>query len=162
MNSQEILDLLDKHNIIYQSYDHPAVFTSEEADKYAKNQDFAKCKNLFIKTRNGQQLFMIVLPTSKKLDWKKAVEQLHTSSLTMATEEDLADKLQITPGSVSPFNLLNDSTNTIPLVIDQDALVENDYVGVHPNDNTKTIRISWTDLTRILSSYGHLVEDRQL
>lgn len=55
MNSQEILQLLDDHDISYQVFSHPAVYTSEEADKYLKDKDFAKCKNLFIKSRNGKK-----------------------------------------------------------------------------------------------------------
>ena len=49
MHTQEILQLLDDHDINYQVFSHPAVYTTKEADKYLKNEDFAKCKTLFIK-----------------------------------------------------------------------------------------------------------------
>lgn len=101
-----------------------------------------------------------MLPENKKIDWKKAQKELFTSSLTMADEDELMEKLKVKRGLVSPFSLLNDETNTIPLVIDQEAMEENNFVGVHPNDNTKTISLQWIDLARILSSYGHLVEER--
>nr|WP_253926481.1 YbaK/EbsC family protein [Lactobacillus helveticus] len=91
---------------------------------------------------------------------EEGAERIITSSLTMADEDELMEKLKVKRGLVSPFSLLNDETNTIPLVIDQEAMEENNFVGVHPNDNTKTISLQWIDLARILSSYGHLVEER--
>lgn len=162
MNTQEILQLLDDHDISYQVFSHPAVYTSEEADKYLKDKDFAKCKNVFIKSRNGKNYYLLMLPENKKVDWKKAQSELLSPSLTFASEDELEEKLKVKSGTVSPFNLLNDSSNTIPLIVDQEAMEENNYVGVHPNDNTKTISLTWTDLARILSSYGHLFEERSL
>ncbi|MCT7712209.1 MAG: aminoacyl-tRNA deacylase, partial [Lactobacillus crispatus] len=44
MHTQEILQLLDDHDISYQVFSHPAVYTTKEADKYLKNEDFTKCK----------------------------------------------------------------------------------------------------------------------
>lgn len=160
MDSQELLKLLDEHEVTYQTFTHPAVSTCEEADKYLKDEDFAKCKNLFIKTQDDKNYFLVMLPENKKIDWQKAKKELSTSNLTMASETELMAKLKTTPGLVSPFSLLNDHTNTIPLVIDQTAMEENNFVGVHPNDNTQTISLQWIDLARILSSYGHLVEER--
>lgn len=161
MDSQELLSLLDKHDVTYQVFTHPAVSTSKEADQYLKDETFVKCKNLFIKTRDKKSYFLVMLPENKKIDWKKAQKELFTSSLTMADEDELMEKLKVKRGLVSPFSLLNDeTTNTIPLVIDQEAMEENNFVGVHPNDNTKTISLQWIDLARILSSYGHLVEER--
>lgn len=160
MDSQELLSLLDKHDVTYQAFTHPAFSTSKEADQYLKDETFVKCKNLFIKTRDKKSYFLVMLPENKKIDWKKAQKELFTSSLTMADEDELMEKLKVKRGLVSPFSLLNDETNTIPLVIDQEAMEENNFVGVHPNDNTKMISLQWIDLARILSSYGHLVEER--
>lgn len=162
MHTQEILQLLDDHDISYQVFSHPAVYTTKEADKYLKNEDFTKCKTLFIKSRNGKNYYLLILPENKKVDRKKAQSELLSPSLTFASEDELEEKLKVKSGTVSPFNLLNDSSNTIPLIVDQAAMEENNYVGVHPNDNTKTISLTWTDLARILSSYGHLFEERSL
>lgn len=48
MHTQEILQLLDDHDINYQVFSHPAVFTTKEVDKYLEDEDFAKCKNLLL------------------------------------------------------------------------------------------------------------------
>ena len=66
MHTQEILQLLDDHDINYQVFSHPAVFTTKEVDKYLEDEDFAKCKNLFIKSRNGKNYYLLMLPENKK------------------------------------------------------------------------------------------------
>lgn len=160
MNSQKILALLKDHQIKYQLYHHPAVYTSKQADQFLKDKDFARCKNLFLKTRNGQEFFLIILPENKKLDMKRARQELNSSALTFASEEELETKLGVKSGSVSPLNLLNDQTNTIHCVADQAAINENQYVGVHPNDNRQTVVLKWLDLSRFLGAYGHVFEER--
>nr|WP_253926482.1 YbaK/EbsC family protein [Lactobacillus helveticus] len=76
MDSQELLSLLDKHDVTYQAFTHPAVSTSKEADQYLKDETFVKCKNLFIKTRDKKSYFLVMLPENKKIDWKKAQKEL--------------------------------------------------------------------------------------
>lgn len=89
MHTQEILQLLDDHDISYQVFSHPAVYTTKEADKYLKNEDFTKCKTLFIKSRNGKNYYLLMLPENKKVDWKKAQSELLSPSLTLLQKMNL-------------------------------------------------------------------------
>lgn len=162
MDSKQVLSLLKQHHVDYQLYHHPAVFTSEQADQYLKDKDFARCKNLFLKTRNNKNYYLFMLPDKKRLDMKKAREQLNCGSLTFASENDLESKLGVKSGAVSPLNLLNDKSNQVHLVVDQAAVNENDKVGVHPNDNTMTVVLKWTELARFVGTYGNPFEERTL
>lgn len=65
-------------------------------------------------------------------------------------------------GAVSPLNLLNDKTNSVQLIVDQAAINENDKVGVHPNVNTMTVVLKWTELARFVGTYGNPFEERTL
>ncbi len=51
----------------------------------------------------------------------------------MATEDKLKEKLDLTPGSVSPFGLLNNKEKDVELIIQQ-KILDDDYIGVHPNE----------------------------
>lgn len=148
MDGQEILQLLDQRDIAYHVLSQP--------------NDVVKCQNIFIKTRDSKHYYLLMLSENKKIDLQKTKAELHSSSLTFTTESKLEEKLQVKSGAASPFSLLNDATNTIPLIVDQAAMEENNLVSVHLNDNTKTISLSWTDLARALSSTGHLFEERSL
>jgi Ala-tRNA(Pro) deacylase len=57
--------------------------------------------------------------------------------------------LGLTPGSVSPFGLINDSEKHVHLFIDE-KLKESDRLAFHPNINTATLVISFSDFIRFL------------
>ena len=45
--------------------------------------------------------------------------------------------MQLTPGAVTPFGILNDSEHRVYFYLDREFM--NDKIGVHPNDNTATV-----------------------
>lgn len=51
---------------------------------------------------------------------KKLQENLSTSRFSFARPEELAMKLGITSGAVSPFNLFNDKQHEVTFIIDAD------------------------------------------
>ena len=53
-------------------------------------------------------------------------------------------------GAVSPFGLLNDSRKEVRVVIDQD-LKNAEGVNFHPNVNTATVGLSFSDFQKFLS-----------
>ncbi|HEX9427787.1 MAG TPA: YbaK/EbsC family protein, partial [Candidatus Polarisedimenticolia bacterium] len=53
--------------------------------------------------------------------------------------------------SVSPFGLINDADGSVRVLIDQD-LKGADRLIFHPNINTASVVVSWTDLERFLST----------
>ena len=64
--------------------------------------------------------------------------------------------LGLTPGSVSPFGLLNDPGRQVRVFLDQD-LQGAERLTFHPNDNTATLAISGDDFERFLGHVGHAV-----
>ena len=63
--------------------------------------------------------------------------------------------LDITPGSVSVLGLMNDSENSVQLLIDSDVL-QSEYVGCHPCINTSSLRMKTKDLIeKILPAIHH-------
>jgi Ala-tRNA(Pro) deacylase len=57
--------------------------------------------------------------------------------------------LGLEPGAVSPFGLINDNQKEVRVVIDQD-LKNADRINFHPNVNTATIGIDFTDFEKFL------------
>lgn len=106
MNSEEILSMLDQHQIDYQVVNHPAVYTAEEADKYTADYHFARAKNLFL--HDNHHLYLVMMRDDQRLDMKQLRQQLESGRLSFAKEQQLTDVLGVTTGAVSPFNLLND------------------------------------------------------
>ena len=57
--------------------------------------------------------------------------------------------MRLTPGSVSPFGLINDEEKEVTVIIDR-KLRDSSYLSFHPNINTTTIEISFDDFEKYL------------
>ncbi|MEA3329946.1 MAG: YbaK/EbsC family protein [Nanoarchaeota archaeon] len=80
------------------------------------------------------------MPEDKPLDINQLGEKLG-DKLKFANEENLKEILNLTPGSVSPFGLINDKEHKSIIVIDKE-IWESDFVSFHPNVNTETLELS--------------------
>lgn len=61
--------------------------------------------------------------------------------------------LSLTPGSVTPLGLLNDSAHRVYFYLD--AALQPGKIGIHPNDNTATIWMQTQDLLRLILENGN-------
>ena len=62
--------------------------------------------------------------------------------------------LGLTPGSVSPFGLINDTSRSVQVIIDNE-LLKYGKVAFHPNINTATLAISIEDFKKFLDWTGN-------
>lgn len=154
MTPREIYQLLNDNKIAYQSVNHPAVFTTAEADQYVQGYSFARTKNLFLHTHNRQNYFLYVLPANSRFNEKAFRQVVGTSRLSFASPDEMKQILGVTPGMVSPFNLLNDQQHRVSLIIAQEVLKGERLIGVHPNTNTQTVILKTTDLLTLLKRAG--------
>ena len=81
--------------------------------------------------------------------------------LSFASPERMMKYLGLTPGSVSPFGLLNDAEHQVIVFLD-DHLLNADRLSFHPNDNRASLSISLTDFKRYLDFTGNHYEWRKL
>ena len=150
---QRLYDALNDLRISYYRFEHAPVFTMEDLDK-AGIGEAMHCKNLFTRNRKGDEHYLIVTGSSKRVDLKSLSDQIGCTPLSFASEERLFRYLGLKAGAVSPFGLLNDRNKSVKVLIDRD-LVGMNNLCVHPNVNTATIKISYNDLERFLSWSQH-------
>lgn len=157
MNQKEkVLEMLNTLGIEYQIMNHPAVFTIEEMDNLDITQHGDVCKNLFLRDAQGKRHFLVVLNKDKKADLKSIQMQLGCSKLSFASEERLFKYLQLTKGEVTPLGIVNDPDALVEVVLDKDLAGKN-KLGVHPNDNTATVWISFESLKKIIEQNGNTI-----
>ncbi len=65
--------------------------------------------------------------------------------------------LALTPGSVTPFGLINDLGRRARVVLDKDML-QSEWVNYHPLHNAASTTIRATDLVRFITSLGYAHE----
>ena len=154
INAHQIAVQLQAANIPFKTVNHPAVFTAEEADRYVQGESFIRTKNLFLTTNKHNHYYLLLIEEHKRLDTRCFRQQAHSPRITFASPEELMTKLDLTPGSVSPFGLLNNHDHDVTLFVDRDVAAAQ-TIGCHPNDNTKTTILATNDLLNFLSQAGY-------
>lgn len=148
----DLYETLNKLNIDYIEINHEPVFTVLEAKKIKEKINGFGIKNLFLKNNKGKY-FLVLLPEDKRANIKEVSALVNSGHLSFASPIELQNILGLTAGSVSPLGIINDKKNIVFVVIDKD--LKDKKILVHPNINTKTIAIEFTDLIKLLDYENH-------
>lgn len=151
---KKLYDSLEDLGINYTRYEHPPVYTVEEASQYWQDIEGAHAKNLFLRNNKGSIHYLVVLEESKKADLKDLSGKLASGKLSFASERRLQEHLGLETGAVSPFGLINDQNRAVVVVLDKD-LKRFEKVNFHPNVNTATITVSYNDFEKFLKHCGN-------
>ncbi|MGL5695196.1 MAG: prolyl-tRNA synthetase associated domain-containing protein [Peptostreptococcaceae bacterium] len=146
---KEIYKKLDELDIQYKILEHEEVFTAEEFYEVTKGMEGYHCKNLFLKNSNKSKNYLLVAKHDKCVDLKKVKAQIESSRLSFDSPERLYELLKVTPGSVNPFSVINDTNGEVELLIDSD-LLDGESLNFHPAINTETFNICGEDFKRFL------------
>ena len=153
----ELYQLLDSLQIPYEYIEHPPVPTVEEAMKYWSGIESGHCKNIFFRNHKGDRHYLVILYYDSKLNIRELEQKLHQGKLSFASDRRLMQYLGLTPGSVSPFGLINDKTRHVHLFIDR-TLMNHERLSFHPNTNTASRIIPREGLFRFLDHTGNTWE----
>ena len=141
---EQILALLEEHNVPYRLTEHEPVRTSEQAARIRGAALKTGAKAMVV--RGKDSYFLLVLPADKQIDWKRMRAILHVSNLRLATEEEAESVAHVKMGSVPPFgNLLG-----LPTYFDE-GIFENDVVNFNPGSTTHSIAMKSADLRTLVS-----------
>ena len=100
------------------------------------------------------RLFLAVVTEDVPVDLKALEKEIGAARLSFGRAELMADILGVTPGSVTPFGLMNAAPGAIAVVLDSE-LMAHDPVNFHPLRNDATLAISPAGLLAFLSDCGH-------
>jgi len=145
---------LKEMNIDFQTIEHPAVYTIEEMKALDFPAHATIAKNLFLRNGNGKEHYLLVVEEEQEIDLKEVKTMIASSRLSFASEERLEKYLGLTKGAVSPFGLLNDKQSDVTVYVDS-HLKEANVIGLHPNDNTATVFITFEQLLQFIKESNH-------
>lgn len=155
MNGDPMLyEILEKLNIPFDYYEHPPVPTIHEAKKYWKDIDAAHCKNLFFRNHKGNRHYLVIIEHTHDLSIRELEQRLKQGKLSFASDQRMEKHLGLTPGSVTPFGLINDHAHHVHLFIDEN-LQNFDRISFHPCINTASIVVRFADFERFLQWTGN-------
>jgi Ala-tRNA(Pro) deacylase len=153
---EPVLARLAELGITYSRHEHPPVATVEEAEQHWVNIDAMHCKNLFLRNQKGNRHYLVIIRHSKRADLRAVADQIGDGKLSFGSPDRLMTYLGLTPGSVSPFGLINDRDHAVRVFLDRE-LKTAERVSFHPNINTATLTIAAADFHRFLEACGNTV-----
>jgi Ala-tRNA(Pro) deacylase len=145
--------VFERLGITTRTYDHPAFFTVEEGRAFKADMPGAHSKTLFVKDKKDN-LFLIVCWADTKVELNALSKEIAASRVSFCPAETMMAVLGVTPGSVTPFALINDTARRVQVVVDQ-ALTVRAPNYFHPLINTQSTAIAPEDLLRFLRELGY-------
>jgi Ala-tRNA(Pro) deacylase len=149
-----LYSLLKELGIDFDYYGHPPVATIGEARKYWKDIEAAHCKNLFFRNHKGDRHYLVIIEHSHDLKIHDLELRLKQGKLSFASDQRMMKYLGVTPGSVTPFGLINDREKNVHVFIDEN-LKKASRISFHPCINTASIVITYPGLEKFLQYTGN-------
>jgi Ala-tRNA(Pro) deacylase len=153
----KLYQALNSLGIEFEYHEHPPAPNVETALEYWRGIQSTHCKNLFFRNHKGNRHYLVILEHTNKLAIRDLEQMLKQGKLSLSSDKRLERWLGLTPGSVTPFGLINDQENHVHLFID-DNLRQAERLSFHPNINTATIVVSFNDFIRFLDWTGNSYE----
>ena len=149
----ELFVFLDSLGIEHSTVEHPPFFTVEEGRPWHDKIPGLHCKNLFIKDRKGG-IWLVVMPAEKRADLGWIEKAVSAPRFSFARPEVLQEVLELAPGSVTPFGLINDKVRRVRVILDQEML-DSEWMNVHPLHNAASTTLRSADLVRFVRALGY-------
>jgi Ala-tRNA(Pro) deacylase len=146
----DLYKLLNDLDIPFEYHEHPPAPTIEEAMKYWKDLDATHCKNLFFRNHKGNKHYLVILKHTMQMGIHELEKQLKQGKLSFASDQRMMKYLGVTPGSVTPFGLINDKEHHVHVFLDQN-LAESKTISFHPCINTASIIVKYDDFIKFLN-----------
>jgi Ala-tRNA(Pro) deacylase len=154
-SEQDLLTLLDSLSIAHATHRHAPVFTVAESQELRGALPGGHSKNLFLKDKKDRYLLAVV-DEARRVELKALgrAPGLAFDRLSFASAERLAEVLGISPGSVTPFALMNARGRRDLTVVLDAALMRHNSLNFHPLHNAATTAIAADDLIAFIRHCG--------
>jgi Ala-tRNA(Pro) deacylase len=150
---QDLFAFLATLGVETETVRHPPVFTVAEAKELRGALPGIHTKNLFLKDKKSQ-LWLIVAAEDRPINLKDLRCRIGAAALSFARPEVLSEALGITPGSVTPFAVINDPSRRVRVVLDA-TMMAGARLNFHPLTNTATTGIAPAGLLAFLGACSH-------
>ena len=157
MDEAGLLHFLSEHGIAYQRFDHPPVYTVEQAKRVKGDAPGVGTKNLLLCEKRSGRCFFVMVGDARHIDIRQLQQVLGVGDLQFATPQMLQQHLGVEPGAVTALALINDTAQALTVLVDR-GLWQAQALQCHPLVNTATLVISQPDLERFFALTGHAIQ----
>jgi Ala-tRNA(Pro) deacylase len=150
---EELFAFFDRLGIEHSTISHPPIFTVEEGRAWHDKIPGAHGKNLFLKDKKDK-VWLAVMSGDKRADLNRLEKRVGAARLSFGKPKLLIEVLGLTPGSVTPFGLINDHARRVTVIVDED-LPKSEWVNFHPLHNAASTTLRSADLLRFMHALGY-------
>ncbi len=144
MNLEEkIVAMLEGQEVFYEIVEHEPVYTNPAMAEALNVSESETVKSLVLKTKEGN-MFVLVLPGNKKVDWKQAAAAAKTKKVSFAKPDEVSQAVGCEVGCVPPFGHLTQ----LPIYMDPD-LTKKNFVYFNPGVHDKSFKVKAWDLKKL-------------
>jgi Ala-tRNA(Pro) deacylase len=140
-----LLACFRENNVAFTLFDHPPVYTSEEASRVRGVELKTGVKAMLVREKDGGRFLLADVAADRKLDFRKLEDLVKAKHVRFATREEVLSQTGCEPGSVHPVGRLFD----IETVLDA-SVMENEFVNFNIGMLTHSVKIRSRDLLRVL------------
>ena|GEM_PF-288323 len=153
----QVLSAIESLGFEHLTIQHEPLYTVEEAKRVKYDLTGAHTKNLFLRNKKGVML-LLVIEQNRRVDLKDLRTKINLpgGQIAFASTERLGMYLGVVPGSVSPLALINDTSGKVSVYFER-ALMNHQFIYLHPCRNTHSTRLKTEDLCSLLESWNHPV-----
>ena len=148
-----LLQKLAELNVTYKKFEHPPLFTVNDAKDYQDQMIGMHVKNLFLRDKKKRN-FLLVAEQDTEINLKTLHEKIQSDRLSFGSQDRLWQFLGVRPGAVSPLALINDTSNEVTLFF-EDKLQADHSIYFHPLVNDVTLGVKLTQLASFFVFTGH-------
>ena len=141
---ESLYKLLKNLKIEFKIFEHPPLFTVDEAKKHRKNMHGFHIKNLFLRDKKKIN-YLVIAHEDSLIDLNLLTERIKSSRLSFGSKERLFEELGVFPGAVTPLSVVNNTKKDINIFLDVKMLGQS-TIFCHPLVNDKTISLSYNSL----------------
>lgn len=158
VDEKKLIERLNFLEITHQLYRHPPLFTVAESQAFRGNLVGGHYKNLFVKDKKGKFGLMVV-NESVETNLKSCAKPLGFGRLSFASADKMRAILGVSPGSVTPFALMNyphheNNDPVLNIILDQD-IMNHTLIHFHPLHNEATLALSPLDLLKFIAHLNY-------
>ena len=156
LDRARLMALLSKLGITVETVTHPAVFTVETMLPHLAGVRGAVTKNLFLRDRR-RTLYLLTARHDAQFRLADVARQLDgAKELRFGDERELAARLGVRQGCVTPLAVANDTECAVRLLVDAKLLDGSfEKLWCHPLTNDASVGLSIADFQKFATETGH-------
>lgn len=144
MPVQKVKNYLNENKVNYTSIPHSLAYATREISHQCHISEKEMAKVVIVQA--GSKLVMVIIPSSKLLDFKSLENTLHESDVSLATEKEFANAFpDCEVGAMPGFgNLYN-----MDVIVDQ-SVAKNKDIFFNGGTHTEIIKLSYQDFEKLV------------